>query len=234
MAFGRCHPWRNHQVARGHRLFQKGAQFASEFGVQNLIRQQRRTLRFDEASLGIQAASGHETMHVRMNTHGASPCMQRRNDAGFGTEILWIGEELFEGLPCSGHQPGSKECAIELPEHIELFGNGEDDVSVITREQVGRCFLQPVSSATTAALRTGAMSAGVEFDPGQLATVTRFEMGTELFCAATQLRGGQQPRCPVVSGGFAFCWELGKSVSLGSGPAGPTQSQVCRPAGQRC
>jgi hypothetical protein len=91
--------------------------------------------------LSIHTAGGDETMHVRMNAHSASPCVQRGNDAWFGTEILWIGEELFEGLPCSGHQLVSKECAIELPEHIELFGDGEDDVSVITREQVGRCFL---------------------------------------------------------------------------------------------
>lgn len=80
-------------------------------------------------------------MHVRMNAHGASPCMQRGDDAGFGTEMLWIGEELFKGLASRSHQPFGKEFPVELPEDVQLFRNGEDDVSVITREQLGRCFL---------------------------------------------------------------------------------------------
>ena len=122
---------------------------------------------------------------MRMNAEVASPCVQRRDNARFGTEILRIGEELFERLPRGGHQFVGKEVPVELPEHVQLFGDGEDDVSVIAREEIGRCLLQPVGSATPLALRTGAMSAGVEFDVGQLTTITRFEMGTEVFSAAT-------------------------------------------------
>jgi hypothetical protein len=98
--------------------------------------------------------------------------------------MFWIGEQFFERHPRGGHQDVSKQFPIELPEHVQLFGDGEDDVSVIAREEFGRCFLQPVRSATALALRTRSMSAGVEFEFGELSTVTRFEMGTELFSAA--------------------------------------------------
>ena len=120
-----------------------------------------------------------------MNAEIASPCVQRGNDAWFCTEIFWIGEQFFERLPRGGHQHLGKEVPVELPEHVQLFGDGEDDVSVIAGQQVVGCFLQPVGSATPLALRTGTMSAGVELDLGELSTVTRFEMGTELFCAAS-------------------------------------------------
>lgn len=92
MAFGRRHQWRNHKFARRDRLLQEVTQLASKHGVQNSIWQQCRTLRFDEVTFGIHAAGGHEAMHVRMNAEVASPCVQRRDDARFGTELLRIGE----------------------------------------------------------------------------------------------------------------------------------------------
>jgi len=141
MAFGSRHQWRNRQVTGCDRLLQKVTQLASKHVVQNSIRQQCRTLRFDETSLGIHSTGGHQAMHVRMNAEVASPCVQRRDDARFCTEIFWIGEQFFERHPRGGHQQVGKEFAIELPEQVQLFGHGEDDVSVITREQVGRCFL---------------------------------------------------------------------------------------------
>lgn len=185
MAFGRRHQWRNHQLARRDSLLQKVTQLASKLGVQNSIRQQSRTRRFDKAASGINSAGRDEAMHVGMNAEIPSPCVQRGNDAWFCTEMCWIREQFFERPACSGHQHVGKEFPIELPEHVQLFGDGEDDVSVITREQIGGCFLQPVRSTPPLALGTGTMSAGVEFEFGELATVTRFEVGTELFCAAS-------------------------------------------------
>lgn len=128
---------------------------------------------------------------MRVNAEVSSPCVQRGNDGGLCAEIFWIGEELFERLPGGGHELVGEQSAIELPEDVELFGDREDDVNVVTGEQIARRLLEPVGSSATSALGTTSMSAGVEFDPTHVATVTTFEMRPEVLCATVDDRGSR-------------------------------------------
>ena len=120
---------------------------------------------------------------MRMNAEVSTPCVKGGNDGGLRAQISWIGEELFERLPGGGHKLVGEQSPVELPEDVELFRHGEDDVSVVTGEQVARHLPEPVGSSSTSTLWTTSMSAGVEFDVADVSTVTTFEVRTEVFCA---------------------------------------------------
>ena len=72
---------------------------------------------------------------MRMNAEVSTPCVQRGNDAWFRAQILRIGEEIFERLPSGGHEFVDEQSAVELPDDVELFRHGENDVNVVTGEK---------------------------------------------------------------------------------------------------
>ena len=159
--------------------------------MQDSSRHKHRTYRFHKLSIRVNSTGAHETMHMRMNAEVSTPCVKGGNDGGLRAQISWIGEELFERLPGGGHKLVGEQSPVELPEDVELFRHGEDDVSVVTREQVARRLLEPVGSSSTSTLGTTSMSAGVEFDVTDVSTVTTFEMRTEVLCATVDDGGSR-------------------------------------------
>jgi hypothetical protein len=106
--------------------------------------------------------------------------MQSRNDPGSCTQILRIGEQRFERLSGGFQQSFGEARSIELPERVQLFGDGKDDVDMLAVKQVGRGSVEPVGSSTAAALRAASMPAGVVLNGGDMAAVTSRDMATGL------------------------------------------------------
>jgi len=170
-------------------LLQGLTQLASKHGLQDAAGKEDGKLRFDKTAIGINTACGHKTVGVRMNTQVPSPRVQRRDDASFGSQILFIGEQSFERLPRGRHQFFGEEFTIESPEIIQFFRDSEDDVHVSAGKKLLRCFFQPVRSTSPAALRTGPVTTGVVFHMSDVATVTAFDMRAKLRSPTVYNRG---------------------------------------------
>lgn len=125
-----------------------------------------------EPAVRIFATGGDQAMHVRMNTEIASPRMQSRNNSRSRSEILRIGEQRFERLSGGLQQSLGEARSIELPERVQLFGNGKDDVHMLAGQQVRRGSVEPVGSSPAAALRAASVSAGIVLNVGDMAAVT--------------------------------------------------------------
>ena len=90
-----------------------------------------------------------------------------------------IGQQSFNRAASSFHQQIGERPAVELPEYIQLFGDGEDDVSVITGQQLRRHAVQPFGSLAALALRARTVSAGVVLDTADVPAGATFQMSAE-------------------------------------------------------
>lgn len=100
-------------------------------------------------------------MDVRMDGEIAAPGVESRNDAGSGTEVLGIGEELGESVFDGAEEDVGKDADIGKPECVELGREGEDDVEMAGVENALALGIEPVVDAGRGALRACAVLAGI-------------------------------------------------------------------------
>jgi len=128
--------WRHVKSLRTNGSLQIVDQLATKHGLQHSPGHEDGFLRCDKSARRIDAACGHQTMHVRMNAEVSSPRVQRRNDARFRSNVRGINEQCFNGPSRGLHQQVGKRGTVKPPEHIQLLGNREDDVNMLTGKKL--------------------------------------------------------------------------------------------------
>lgn len=95
---------------------------------------------------------------MRVENQQLTPCVQCGDEPGSGPHVLGIGEKLAQRITRTVEQDVAHEANVEQPERIELFGNGEDDVDVLTVKKACLCVAEPLLHLDEGALRTRTMT----------------------------------------------------------------------------
>ena len=125
-------------------------------------------------------------MKMGMKQQVLSPTMEYGKEADFSSQMLGIGSDGGQGL---GH--GSKQNVVDdlfvlVSNGSDLFGDGEDDMKIVCRENFGDSLLDPRGTCERLALRAMAVAATVITRPLVTTAVAAFEM-TAKSCGATHL-----------------------------------------------
>ena len=89
-----------------------------------------------------------------MQQQRLTPGVQRRNDAGLGPEILRVGQQGAQGIPCGLEEQGAHHWHVRQPERIEVMGQREDHMIMVTGQEPGLLEGEPALGLEIRALRT--------------------------------------------------------------------------------
>ncbi len=117
-------------------------------------------------------------MDVRVQHQGLAPGVQGGDEAGTGTEILRITEQLEQGVAHGAKQQRGHLCHIAEPQGIEVMRDGEDHMVVITAQESGLLCGELAFNLEKATLRAAAMLIGVIPDATDVAVGTRLDVAT--------------------------------------------------------
>ena len=123
-----------------------------------------------------------------MQHEGLTPGMQCRDDPGLCPEILRVRQSRAEGGTRRLKQEGGHHGNMGQPERIELMGQREDDVVMVTGQEPRALEGQPALGLEIRALRTGPVAARVVPDTGDMAVRTRLDMTAQ--CGRPALHEG--------------------------------------------
>ncbi len=111
--------------------------------------------------------------------HRRAPGVEHGGEADAGAEVLRIGCDRRHRL-CRGAEQEVVDGGFVLESHSpDLGGQGEDDVEVSDRQEVGLSLGQPVARRRALAPRTVPVAAGVVGDPQMAAVVAALDMAAE-------------------------------------------------------
>jgi hypothetical protein len=106
---------------------------------------------------GVHLPPRDQAVHVRMQHQRLTPGVQGRDHPRLGTEILGVRQQGEQRLPHGLQQQCAHHGHVGQPQRIELMGQGEDHVVVITGEQPRLLEGQPALGLEVGALRTRPM-----------------------------------------------------------------------------
>src|SRR6516164_5728259 len=121
-----------------------------------------------------------------MKNQGLSPTMEYGKEADFSSQMFGIGSDGGQGLGCRTKQNVVDDLLVLVSDGSDLFGDGEDDMKVVCRENFGHSLLDPLRTREGLALRAMAICTAVVARPLVIAGVAAFEMTAES-CGATHL-----------------------------------------------
>ena len=107
---------------------------------------------------------------------GLAPGVQDRGDPDRATQMPRIAPEGEQRVGSRAEEEGIEDARIPLGQRIEQMREGEDDVEVGNREQVGSACREPPFLGERLALRAVPIATGVVGDPHGAAAVTRLPM----------------------------------------------------------
>src|SRR3981081_4401823 len=128
-------------------------------------------------------------MEMRMKQQVLSPTMEYGEEADLSSQMFGIGSDGGQGLGRGTKQNAVDDLFILVSDGSDLFGDGEDDMKIVSRENFGRSFLDPLSTRERLALGAGAVAAAAVTRPLITTAVAAFEMTAES-CGATHLDRG--------------------------------------------
>ena len=114
--------------------------------------------------------------------------MQRRDDAGRGSQILRIVQQFQPRVVHTRKEQPAHPLDIGLPKIVELVRHGEDDVVVITGQQARLLPGQPAFDLHPGILRTHPVPTGV------LPDAFHMPLGTGLYVTSEHGRATHQDR----------------------------------------
>src|SRR6516165_173378 len=130
-----------------------------------------------------------------MKNQGLSPTMEYGKEADFSSQMFGIGSDGGQGLGCRTKQNVVDDLLVLVSDGSDLFGDGEDDMKVVCRENFGHSLLDPLRTREGLALGAMAICAAVVARPLVITGVAAFEMTAES-CGATHLdRSHDTPLC---------------------------------------
>ena len=140
-------------------------------------------LRFHKTARSIHAARRNETVHMGVDAEVASPRVQHGNDARLCSQVIGVGQKRFDGASSRLHLQVGEYRSIELPKDVQLFRNGEDQVSVFTGQQLRPDSLQPLGPLSPLTLPARSMSARVVFDVANVLAAATLQRRSKATCA---------------------------------------------------
>src|SRR5215207_4850867 len=93
---------------------------------------------------------------MRMVGHRRAPAVEHGGGADAGAEVLGIGGDGEQRLGCGAEQQVVDHRLVLVGDRSDLGGQGEDQVEVANRQQIGLAGVEPVLRRRTLAL--GAMA----------------------------------------------------------------------------
>jgi hypothetical protein len=118
---------------------------------------------------------------VRVQDQRLTPGVQRREEARLCPKILGVRQQGTQGVADRLQQQRRHHRDVGQPQQVELMGQGEDDMVMITGQEP--CLLEgepalglEVRALRTGPMPTGPMPTGVVPDAGHMAIGTRLHM----------------------------------------------------------
>ena len=108
-----------------------------------------------------QAAAGHDAMDVRMVVQVLAPGVEHGDEADLGAEMLGIGGDPAQRLGRRSEQDGVDRLLVLEGDLGDRRRQGEDDVEVGHRQQLGLPGGEPFGAGLPLALRAVPVAAGV-------------------------------------------------------------------------
>ena len=125
------------------------------------------------------AAAGHHAMDVRMMLQGLAPGVEHRGHADLGAEMLGIGGDGGERLGRGAEQDRIDGGLVLEGDRADRRRQGEDDVEVRHRQQLGLPGREPLQPRQPLTLRAMAVAAGVVGDARRATIIALLDMTAE-------------------------------------------------------
>ena len=115
----------------------------------------------DPASVGGECAAGDERVHMQVLGEGLAPGVQHEGGGDLAAGPSRVAAELAQRGRCGGEQQFIDCARIALGERVELVRQGEDEVEVGHRQELGAPSGEPAFLRQRLALGAVAVAAGV-------------------------------------------------------------------------
>ena len=129
------------------------------------------------AAVSFDPTTGDDAMHVRVPVEGLAPGVQDDDDAELGVPEV-VGEGL-QGVGGHAEQQSVEQHGVVKRQCHQRFGQGEDEVEVLDRQQLLLACLDPQGALEGAALGAVAVAAGVVADLDMVAVVALIDVAAE-------------------------------------------------------
>ena len=100
-----------------------------------------------------QAASRHDTAHVRMPNQCLVPGVEDAQHTDLGTHVAWVGSDLPRRRGTDLKEPCVQTCAVPIGERQEPMQEREDDVDVWHAEELVLAGVEPARTRRTPSTR---------------------------------------------------------------------------------
>ncbi len=137
-------------------------------------------------------AAGHDTVDMRMVVQVLAPGMEHRDEAGLDAEMLRVGRDRPQRLSRRSEQDGVDRCLVVEGDLGHRRRQGEYDVEVRHRQQLGLTGGKPLGACLPLALRAMPVAAGVVGAADEAAIGAGLGMAAQHRCPA-QLDGAHYP-----------------------------------------
>ena len=85
-------------------------------------------------------------MQMRMEKQVLSPTVKYGEKTDLGAQMLGIGSDGRQGLGSGSEEYAVDEIFVLVSDGSNLFGNREDDMKIVRRENFGRSFFNPLGT----------------------------------------------------------------------------------------
>ena len=114
-----------------------------------------------------------------MQHQGLAPGVERGDDPRLRAQILRVRQQGAQRVPHRLKEQRTHHGDIGQPERVEIMGQREDDMVMVTGEQPRLLEREPALGLEVRALGAGAMPTGVVPDTRHMAVGARLDMATE-------------------------------------------------------
>ena len=142
-------------------------------------REEEPALGGDPPSIGGERTAADHTVHVQMLTEVLAPGVEHHRDPDLAPEPLGISTEGLQGVRGRLKQEAVDHLRISLGERVDLMGQGEDQMEVGHRQELGTAGLDPALLREGLALRAMAVAAGVVTGDFRPTAITGLQMAPE-------------------------------------------------------
>jgi len=130
-------------------------------------------------AIGRHSTAGHDTVQVRVMLQSLAPGVQSGDEADLSAQVLRIHGDGAKGLGRGAEQDVVDGSLVLIGDGGDLLRQGEDDVEVFDRQQLGRPILQPLSAHERLALRAMPFAAAVERNALMTAGIPLLDVATQ-------------------------------------------------------
>lgn len=134
-------------------------------------------------------------MQMRMEKQVLSPTVKNGEKADLGAQMFGIASDGGQGLGSGSEENAVEEIFVLVSDGSDLLGNREDDMKIVSRENFGRSFFDPLRTSERLALWTVAVTAAVVAGPLVITAIAALEMTAQSCGAAHFDRGHDAPLC---------------------------------------